>query len=129
VIIGLAEQYCNDFICTSSPSVEPTVRTLANDVENCVDGRRTERVYSAEVTYKVCPRGPSLAPPTATQKRLRIVTLKGLARGDRKGSLNDGQIPNSRGVRVHASAGYSRGEGNRRASRNGRVSSSPTRNP
>lgn len=52
VIIGLAEQYCNDFICTSSPSVEPTVRTLANDVENCVDGRRTERVYSAEVTYK-----------------------------------------------------------------------------
>ena len=52
-VVGLAEQYCNDFICTSSPSVEPTVRTLANDVENGVDGKRTERVYSAEVSYKV----------------------------------------------------------------------------
>lgn len=52
-VVGLAEQYCNDFICTSSPSVEPTVRTLASDVENAVDGRRTERVYSAEVSYKV----------------------------------------------------------------------------
>ena len=34
---------------------------------------------------------------------------------------NDGQIPNTRGVRVHASTGYTRVKGNRRASRNGRV--------
>jgi hypothetical protein len=37
-------------------------------------------------------------------------------------SLNDGQILNVRVMRVHASTGYNRVEGNRRASRNGRVS-------
>jgi hypothetical protein len=42
--------------------------------------------------------------------------------GDREWSLNEGQIPNCRGIRVHASTGYNRVEGNRRASRNGRVS-------
>ena len=45
-----------------------------------------------------------------------------LARGDRKCSLNDGRIPNVRGVRVHVITGYNRVEGNRRASRNGLVS-------
>ena len=40
--------------------------------------------------------------------------------------MNDGQIPNVRGVRVHVSTSYNRVEGNRRASRNGLVSSSPT---
>jgi hypothetical protein len=37
-------------------------------------------------------------------------------------SLNDGQIPNFRGVSVHVSTGNDRGEGNRRASRYSRVS-------
>jgi hypothetical protein len=50
--------------------------------------------------------------------RWRIVTL----RGDRKRSLNDGQIPHFRGVRVHVSPGYHRAEGNRRASRSCLVS-------
>jgi phosphoenolpyruvate carboxylase len=35
--------------------------------------------------------------------------------------VNDGRIPNTRGVRVHVSTGYNRVEGNRRATRNGRV--------
>jgi hypothetical protein len=48
-----------------------------------------------------------------------------LARGDRKWPLNDGPIPNCRGLRVHASTGNNRVEGNRRASRNGRVSDLP----
>jgi hypothetical protein len=49
---------------------------------------------------------------------------------DRKWSLNDGQSPYVRGVRVVAlGAGYNYVEWNRRASRNGRVSSSPTRIP
>jgi hypothetical protein len=52
-----------------------------------------------------------------------------LARGDRKWSLNEEQIPNCRVVRVHVSTGYSRGEGIRRTWRNGLVSSPPTRNP
>jgi hypothetical protein len=50
-------------------------------------------------------------------------------RGDRKWPLNDGQIPNVRGVRVPVSTRYTPVEGNRRASRNGRASSSPARNP
>jgi hypothetical protein len=48
-----------------------------------------------------------------------------LARGDRKWPLDDGQPSDSRGVRVHASTGYNRVEGNRRASRNGLVSDLP----
>jgi hypothetical protein len=48
-----------------------------------------------------------------------------LARSDRKRSLNDGQNPNVRVVRVHASKCYHRVEGNRWASRNGRVSDLP----
>jgi hypothetical protein len=56
-------------------------------------------------------------------------SCQGLARRDRNRGLNDGQIPNFRGVRVALDTGYHRVEGNRRASRNGRVSSSPTRNP
>jgi hypothetical protein len=50
--------------------------------------------------------------------------LVGFGTGDRKGSLYDRQIPNSRVVRVALGTGYNRVEGNRRASRNGRVSSS-----
>jgi hypothetical protein len=48
-----------------------------------------------------------------------------LARGGRKWSLHGGQIPNARVVREHVSTGYSRVEGNRRASRNGCVSDLP----
>jgi hypothetical protein len=50
-------------------------------------------------------------------RMLRIVTL-GLARGDRKCSLTDGQTP-------FLCGGYNPGEGNRRASRNGRVEPPP----
>jgi hypothetical protein len=45
---------------------------------------------------------------------LRIVTLG-----------FEGHIPNVHGVRVHVGTGYNRVEGNRRASRNGRVSDLP----
>jgi hypothetical protein len=46
----------------------------------------------------------------------------GLARGDREWPLNDGQTPNPNVVCVALGTRYSRVEGNRRASRNGRVS-------
>jgi len=49
---GLADQVCNEFVCTSSPELEPTVRTLARDIEAAVDGRRTPRCYAEKVTYK-----------------------------------------------------------------------------
>jgi hypothetical protein len=48
--------------------------------------------------------------------------MLGFGAGRQKMALNDGQIPNVRGVRAHVSTGYNRGEGNRRASRNGLVS-------
>jgi hypothetical protein len=51
------------------------------------------------------------------------------ARGDRKWPLNDGQIPNVRGVRVHVSTGYNRVEGIRLASRNGLVGDLPPEIP
>jgi hypothetical protein len=60
------------------------------------------------------------------QRRKSCESLRyGLARGDREWSLDDGHIPNARGVRRALGTGYNRGEGIRRASRNGRVSSSP----
>jgi hypothetical protein len=62
------------------------------------------------------------------QTAMRIEML-GFGTGhDRKWPLNEGQIPNVRGVRAHASTGYNRVEGNRRASRNGRVSELPKSN-
>jgi hypothetical protein len=64
-----------------------------------------------------------------TAMRKCRVGRSGLARGDRKWPLNDGRIPKFRGVRVHASTGYNRVEGNRRASRNGRVSDLPPKIP
>jgi hypothetical protein len=60
-------------------------------------------------------------------KKLRIVTLR--FGSDRKWSLNDGQIPNVRGVRVHVRTGYNTGQGNPRASRNGGVSDLPPEIP
>jgi hypothetical protein len=54
---------------------------------------------------------------TAMQK-LRIVTLAlGFGTGRQRMALNEGQISNFRGVRVHVSKGYNRVERNRRASR------------
>jgi hypothetical protein len=52
-----------------------------------------------------------------------------LPRGDRKWSLNDGQIPNTRVVRVALGTGYDRVQRNRRASRNVRVSDLPPEIP
>jgi hypothetical protein len=49
--------------------------------------------------------------------------------GAREWSLNDGQISNTRVVRVALDTGYNPREGNRRASRNGRVSDLPPEIP
>jgi hypothetical protein len=57
-------------------------------------------------------------------------TRKGLARGDRNLLLERGTNPKRpRRTCKYVSTGYNRVEGNRRASRNGRVSDLPTRNP
>jgi hypothetical protein len=61
-------------------------------------------------------------------EKLRIVTLR-FGTGRQKWSLSEGQIPNTRVVRSHLSTGYNPGMGNRRAWRNGRVSSSPPEIP
>jgi hypothetical protein len=56
-------------------------------------------------------------------------TIRGLARGDRKWSLNEAQRPNFRIMRVALGTGYNLGEGNRRISRNGRLPPNPLRIP
>jgi hypothetical protein len=75
-------------------------------------------------------RGPDYAVavriPRSDVRKLRIGRL---ARGDRQWPLDNGQSPNSPGVRVHASTGYNRVEGIRRASRNGLVSALPPEIP
>jgi hypothetical protein len=60
-------------------------------------------------------------------QKLRIVMFRVWPGATEKWPLNEGQITKFRVVYV--STGYNRVEGNRRAPRNGRVSSSPTRNP
>jgi hypothetical protein len=59
--------------------------------------------------------------------KLRIVTLR-FGTGRQKMAL-EGQTRNFRGVRVYVRSGYNRVEGNRRASRNGLVSSLPPEIP
>jgi hypothetical protein len=79
----------------------------------------------------MCSHARSPIPPAArvhTDGRMSTAPKKLRNRNARKWPLSDGQIPNTRVVRV--STGYNRVEGNRRASRSGlRVSASPTRNP
>ena len=60
-------------------------------------------------------------PDTRTTAIDKVANRKGLARGDRKWPLNDGQIPIFRGVRVALGTGSNRVEGNRRTSRNALV--------
>jgi hypothetical protein len=61
-------------------------------------------------------------------QKLRIAMLR-FGTGRQKMGLDDGEIPNFRGVRVHVRTRYNRVEGNRRASRNGRVSDLPPEIP
>jgi hypothetical protein len=65
----------------------------------------------------------------ALQRCTQSANRQGFARGDRKWSLNEEQIPNPNVVRVAPGTGYNRVEGNRRASRNGRVSDPPPEIP
>jgi hypothetical protein len=74
-------------------------------------------------------RVPGEARSCGGEQKRRVVTFRGLARRDRKWPLNDGQIPNPNVVRVAPGSDYRRVEGNRRASRNGRVSDLPPETP
>ncbi|KAL6780762.1 CGL52 [Auxenochlorella protothecoides x Auxenochlorella symbiontica] len=42
---------CDDFVCTSSPAVENSVRTLARDIQRA-DGSWTRRILAPDVVYK-----------------------------------------------------------------------------
>lgn len=51
-IEGLADKFCNDFECTGSPAIEPTVRALAKDIERSVcNSNRTMTNYLMQVKY------------------------------------------------------------------------------
>ncbi len=49
-IEGLKSDYCDDFVCTSSPAVEQTVRSLARDL---VRRSWTPSLFTRDVRYKV----------------------------------------------------------------------------
>ena len=49
-IEGLTEDYCDDFVCTSSPAVEQTLRSLAKDL---VRRRWTPVLFARDVKYRV----------------------------------------------------------------------------
>ena len=46
-------EYCNDFVCTSSPSVEETIKTFAVDLQR--PGRWTMTRFPGDVIYKATP--------------------------------------------------------------------------
>ncbi len=52
-IEGLTEDYCDDFVCTSSPAVEQTLRSLAKDL---VRRRWTPILFAKDVKYRVSAR-------------------------------------------------------------------------
>jgi hypothetical protein len=69
------------------------------------------------------------APPAFSHAQVANRNARVWARRDSEWCLNDGQIPNTRGVRVALGTDYHRVEVNRRASRNGRVSDLPPEIP
>jgi hypothetical protein len=87
--------------------METTVEVMRGVLPQVLDGRliqlynEGDEATRAEVTPNPNPR-PDTFEHTAARK-LRIVAL-GLARGDRECSLNDGQRPHVRGIRVHVSS-------------------------
>ena len=86
------------------------------------------RPKSPSAWQETSRRGPRKSSPCNAAQRAHSCesrSVEDLARGDRKWRLNDGQLPNFRGVRVHVSTGYIPPEGHRRASRYGRVISHP----
>lgn len=50
-IQGLSRNYCDDFVCTSSPAVEATVRSLARDITRA-NGVWTRSLFSRGVEYR-----------------------------------------------------------------------------
>lgn len=51
-IEGIDQNFCDDFVCTSSPAVERNLRALARDVVRT--STWTADLFADEVRYKVC---------------------------------------------------------------------------
>ena len=56
-IEGLEQNYCDDFVCTSSPAVEQNLRALARDVVRT--STWTADLFADEVRYKVSTKSAS----------------------------------------------------------------------
>lgn len=60
-IKDLDTNYCDDFVCTSSPAVESTVRALARDISRA-NGVWTKSLLSRAVEYQVSRSTSTLQP-------------------------------------------------------------------
>jgi hypothetical protein len=71
-IEGLRSDYCDDFVCTSSPAVEQTVRALARDL---VRQKWTPGLFTRDVVYQVhqCPRMHASLCPFLQRQGLRTL--------------------------------------------------------
>jgi hypothetical protein len=97
--------------------------TLLEQVATCTLGCLSTSTPTP--TLALFPRGPS---PSGIQSDALVAnrTVRVWHEGDRERLLNEGQLPDSRGVRVALGTGYRRVRGIGRAWRNGRGTSSPT---
>lgn len=82
-IEGLSRDYCDEFVCTSSPAIESTVRALSRDLTRA-NGVWTRSLLSRNVEYKGFARfnGPdgfarlNFIPKTVTSPRIQVLRLR-----------------------------------------------------
>jgi hypothetical protein len=148
LVAGLAERATHAALRSGVPAPPPAcVDLLLVDPYESGERDRGYSVYMAAIQYAVkhlAPKGVGvlLVSPDDLQEDVSIVRPSYAAtlefanrrgrvwpRGDRKWSLNDGQITTPNGVRVAPGTVYHRVEGNRWASCIGRVSELPPENP
>jgi hypothetical protein len=104
-----------------------TCSALAPSPPACVvvlNRAATRARCSSRVASAAAAASRSRTVSSTAKEKLRNRNVR-VGHGATEWSLNDGQIPNPNGVRVAPGTGYRRVEGNRRASRNGRVSDLP----
>lgn len=74
-------EYCNDFVCTSSPSVEETIKAFAVDLQR--PGRWTMSRFPEDVIYRVSLLGRIRSDVTAVMMQDPLRSFKGKEKYER----------------------------------------------